>query len=70
MPAPHKYKGKRIILNSKPTVLLTSQKYNSFESSLFSYHKHKKKSKQNKYVNKKIKKEIIIEREKEKKKYI
>jgi hypothetical protein len=68
MPASHKSSGTKILLNSKPTILPTSQKYNSFESSLFSNHKHKKKIETKKIkpflFNKKIKKEIIIEWEK------
>ena len=68
MPASHKYKGTKISRNSKPKILRTSQKYNSFESSLFSNHKYKNKSETKKInsflLNKKIKKEIIIEWEK------
>ena len=68
MPASHKYKGTKISRNSKPTILRTSRKYNSFESSLFSNHQYKNKietKKINSFLfNKKIKKEIIIEWEK------
>jgi len=69
MPASHKYNGMKIVLNSKPTALRASQESNSFENSLFSYHKHKKKIETKKKIysfllNKKIKKEIIIEWEK------
>jgi hypothetical protein len=68
MPALHKYTWTKNFLNSKPTFLRTSQKNNSFESSLFSNHKHKKKIETKKinsfFFNKKIKKEIIIEWEK------
>ena len=68
MPASHKYKGTKISRSSKPTILRTFQKYNSFESSLFSSHKYKNKNETKKInsflLNKKIKKEIIIEWEK------
>ena len=68
MPASHKYNRAKIFLNSKTTLLRTSHIYNSFETSLFSYHRHKKIIETKKIssflLNKKIKKEIIIEWEK------
>ena len=68
MPASHKYKGTKISRNSNSTILRTSKQYNSLKNSLFSNYKYKNKIETKKInsflLNKKIKKEIIIEWEK------